>query len=92
MFFKYYFTFKSLKCNRKAFTEILISQNESPNEINKLNNDNPKRYMPVICCPTKRSSIAKTDRNKHITPNNCIYRIRVQRKFNFLISNKIIFL
>ena len=88
-YFSSFFSDKSLKCKRKAFTEMLISQNDKPSEINKLNKLNPKKYRLMACSSKNNRSIAKTDKNKHNTPAICMYRIKVRRRLRFLISNKI---
>ena len=63
---------KSFKCTRRAFTEMLISQNEIPNEMSKLSKLAPKIYMPIVDWFTYNKSIVNTDKNKHITPKSCM--------------------
>ena len=42
-FYLFSSSIKSLKCNRSADTEMLISQNEIPREMSKVNKLAPKR-------------------------------------------------
>jgi hypothetical protein len=53
-------------------TEILISQNEIPSEIRRLNKLRPNRYIPEVGDSKNSKSIANTDKNRDRTPNNCI--------------------
>ena len=45
--------------------------------------------MPKICNSMNKNSMANTDKNRHKTPNICMYRINVNRKLRFFISSKI---
>lgn len=74
-FYGFYFLLsssKSLKCKRKAVTEILISQKDIAKEVSKHNKLAAKRYMPAVCQSTNKHNMANTERNRHNTPKSCI--------------------
>lgn len=68
----HFFSTKSLKCTRNAFTEMLISQNEIPNEISKEIMLKPNKYKEIVWYSKNNNIIENTDKNKHKTPNNCM--------------------